>query len=476
MDTGLAVGGAAVLCYWPALGSYFVSDDFVWLARARDPWLSLGSLDERWFRPLGLAFWKLTVELLGSSARAHHLCNLAVHLLNCLLLYLLGREILKNEKIGLLAAGIFCLFPIHPEAVTWLSGRFDLLCGFFYLMSLLLLTRHLKDGKNTWLDFSALCCLLALLSKEMALSLPLVAFSLVHHRRPDLRLRQVLRKLWPFFALTLLVLVIRISGSGSLGGYARQFRLEWSSLRLLWSPLEVLFFPWNTALLDSPFRLAGLLFPMVTAIHLWALSQLRTAPRTTAFFAVVLYLTALPLVNLGKVYPNLQDSRYYYLPGAVFALWLASFLVAGRGRRLVIPLYLVALGEVCSLPITSRGERPGNGVTSSFRNWGCCRQGPSDWIESPIIIWGPTSFATAWIWWGAASVRCREEPAGGPSNRVPGREGASRKPYSTTGPGIGLNGNSSTFHVPRFGRGRRLSVHLSAKSGKGNVDRAEERQ
>ena len=357
---GSLLGGAAVLCYWPALGSYFVSDDFVWLARARDPWLALGSLDERWFRPLGLAFWKLTVELLGSSARAHHLCNLAVHLLNCLLLYLLGREILKNEKIGLLAAGIFCLFPIHPEAVTWLSGRFDLLCGFFYLMSLLLLTRHLKDGKNTWLAFSALCCLLALLSKEMALSLPLVAFSLVHHRRPDLRLRQVLRKLWPFFALTLLVLAIRISGSGSLGGYAHQFRLSWSSLRLLWSPLEVLFFPWNTALLDSPFRLAGLLFPMVTAIHLWALSQLRTAPRTTAFFAVLLYLTALPLVNLGKVYPNLQSSRYYYLPGAVFALWLASFLVAGRGRRLVIPLYLVTLGGLLfahNLPWGEAGKR-----------------------------------------------------------------------------------------------------------------------
>ena len=98
----------------------------------------------------------------------------------------------------------------------------------------------------------------------------------------------MLRKLWPFFALTFLALAIRISGSGSLGGYASQFRLEWSSLRLFWSPLEVLFFPWNTALLDSPFRLAGLLFPMVTAIHLWALSQLWTGPRTTAFFAVLL--------------------------------------------------------------------------------------------------------------------------------------------------------------------------------------------
>ena len=326
----------------------------------REPWLALAALDERWLRPLGLAFWKLTVALFGYSARAHHFCNLVVHLLNCVLLYLLGRELLKSEETGLLAAGIFCLFPIHPEAVTWLSGRFDLLCGFFYLMSLLLLTKHLKDEKQAWLGFSALCCLLALLSKEMALSLPLVAFAFVHHRRPDFSSRQVARKLWPFFALILLFLAIRFSVAGSLGGYASQFRWSWSSLRLLWSPLEVLFFPWNTALLDSPFRLAGLLFPVVTAVHLGALSQLQTAPRTTAFLAVLLYIMALPLVNLAMVYPNLQSSRYYYLPGAVFALWLASFLVARRDRRVVIPFYLVTLGALLfahNLPWREAGKQ-----------------------------------------------------------------------------------------------------------------------
>ncbi len=357
---GSLLGGAAVLCYGPALGSYFVSDDFVFLARAHDPWLSLGALDERWFRPLGLAFWKLTVELLGDSVVAHHFCNLIVHLLNCVLLYLLGRVLLKSEEAGLLAAGIFCLFPIHPEAVTWLSGRFDLLCGFFYMISLLLLTRYLEDEKKSWLGLSALGCLLALLSKEMALSLPLVAFAIVRLRRSDFSSRQVAGSLWPFFALTLLFLAIRLSVVGSLGGYAIQFRLSWSSLRILWSPLEVLCFPWNTALLDSPFRLAGLLFPVVSAFHLGALYQLRTSPRTTAFFALLLYLTALPLVNLAKVYPNLQDSRYYYLPGAVFALWLASFLGARRVRPFVISVYLVTLGALLlahNLPWREAGKR-----------------------------------------------------------------------------------------------------------------------
>ena len=360
MILGSLLGGAALLCYSPVLGSYFVSDDFVFLARAHDPWLSLGALDERWFRPLVLAFWKLTVEQFGDSVVAHHFCNLVVHLLNCVLLYLLGRVLLKSEESGLLAAGIFCLFPIHPEAVSWLSGRFDLLCGFFYLMSLLLLTRYLESEKKSWLGFSALGCLLALLSKEMALSLPLVAFAVVRLRRSDFSSRQVAGSLWPFFALALLFLAVRFSVVGSLGGYAIQFRLSWSSLRLLWSPLEVLFFPWNTDLLDSPVRLAGLLFPVVTAFHLGALSQLRTSPRTTALCVLLLYLTALPLLNLAKVYPNLQDSRYYYVPGAVFALWLASSMVAMRDRRIVIPVYLAALAVLLfahNFPWREAGKR-----------------------------------------------------------------------------------------------------------------------
>ncbi len=351
---------AAFLCYWPAFGSYFVSDDFALLARVQDPWLTLWSPQDRWFRPVGLVFWKLTVDLFGYSAPAHHLCNFLLHLCNVVLLYLLVRATFEDRRISTLTATIFCLFPIHPEAVTWLSGRFDLLCAFFYLSSLLLLIRYLKDSSRAGLGLSALAGLLALLSKEMALSLPLVAFVLVYQQRPDLRLQQVLMKVWPFFGLTFLVVAIRIFASGSVGGYEIQFRLVWSSLRLAWSPLELLFFPWNTTLLDSVLRPAGLLFPVVTAIHLWGLSQFRTAPRTTAFLALLLYLSVLPLVNLGKVYPNLQDARYYYLPATVFALWLASFLVARRGRRLVIPLYLVTLSGlllVHNLPWKEAGRQ-----------------------------------------------------------------------------------------------------------------------
>ena len=44
---GSLLGVAVAFCYSPALGSYFVSEDFVLMARVREPWLALGALDQR---------------------------------------------------------------------------------------------------------------------------------------------------------------------------------------------------------------------------------------------------------------------------------------------------------------------------------------------------------------------------------------------------------------------------------------------
>ncbi len=109
--------------YWSSLGSYFVSEDFIFLVRSQDPWQTFGSLQDRWVLPVGLVFWKLTVELFGYSAPAHRLCNLLVHFLNVALFYRLLRATIQDREVSLLAVVIFCLFLIHPEAVPGLSGH-----------------------------------------------------------------------------------------------------------------------------------------------------------------------------------------------------------------------------------------------------------------------------------------------------------------------------------------------------------------
>lgn len=104
--------------------------------------------------------------------------------------------VVGKRKYGWLAALLFCVYPVHPEAVTWAAGRFDLLSTTWQLVAGLCLVKachHLypvgsqtfaqKSNRAspatryglTWYAASLFAYLLALLSKEGAIFFPLVA-------------------------------------------------------------------------------------------------------------------------------------------------------------------------------------------------------------------------------------------------------------------------------------------------------------
>src|SRR5208283_4657406 len=88
---------------------------------------------------------------------------------------------------GVVAGLLFGLHPIHVESVAWASERKDLLCAFFFLLSLLAYIKYARfttaQRKVTkpvsWLSdkhylLSLGFFVLALLSKSMAVTLPVV--------------------------------------------------------------------------------------------------------------------------------------------------------------------------------------------------------------------------------------------------------------------------------------------------------------
>jgi protein O-mannosyl-transferase len=121
----------------------------------------------------------------------YHLNNLLLHSCNTVLVFFLGLKILSFEEVGLkekwtsarwaipasfLTALLFGLHPLHVESVAWVTERKDLLCGFFYLLTLLVyLDDASASGPKAWKSYACLCLFaMALLSKPMAISLPLV--------------------------------------------------------------------------------------------------------------------------------------------------------------------------------------------------------------------------------------------------------------------------------------------------------------
>jgi hypothetical protein len=131
-----------------------------------------------YYRPLSALSYLNDFIVWGANPVAFHVTNLALHTLNALLVYLLARNSLEHSDfspaVALLAALFFVVHPLTCEAVAWISGRTDLLCGLFFLMGLVILTSEsLGTTLSCALLFPVFFC--SLLAKESAMALLVIA-------------------------------------------------------------------------------------------------------------------------------------------------------------------------------------------------------------------------------------------------------------------------------------------------------------
>ena len=107
----------------------------------------------------------------------YHLGSLILHILNVLLVYFLTLAIQKDQIAALVAGLLFACHPALTEAVNCISFNEDLLAAMFYLASFLLYIGTAPNRKApaiTGFILALLLYLLGLLSKEMAITLPMM--------------------------------------------------------------------------------------------------------------------------------------------------------------------------------------------------------------------------------------------------------------------------------------------------------------
>ena len=170
---------AVVLAYLPALHAGFVWDDEP-LVTANLLLRSLSGLGEIWtgsrtadyFPITNTAFW-IEYQLFGKNAGGYHVVNILLHAANALLVW---RVLRRLEIPGAFLAGlVFGIHPLHAESVAWISELKNVLCMFFFLLSLLCFfesdDRRLLSGPVAYVA-SLVFFLLALLSKTQVVFLP----------------------------------------------------------------------------------------------------------------------------------------------------------------------------------------------------------------------------------------------------------------------------------------------------------------
>ncbi len=137
------------------------------------------------YRPVQGLYMYLLYHLFGFNPDGYHWAHNLLHAANATLMFLIvatlgGRGNSANRpyhphRLAFVAALLYAVLPNYSLAVFW-HAVVDPLAGFFYLLTIWLWTRFLDTRRaRTWaLAFAVF--LLALLSKEIAIFLPLFLF------------------------------------------------------------------------------------------------------------------------------------------------------------------------------------------------------------------------------------------------------------------------------------------------------------
>jgi protein O-mannosyl-transferase len=202
---GLFLIVATAVAYLPAWNGKPIWDD---KAHMTDPELrSVHGLVEIWTRPgatqqyyplVHSVFW-IEQKLWGDSVLGYHLVNILLHAVSALVLL----QILLRLKIpgAWLAAGLFALHPVQVESIAWISELKNTLSGFFFFCSILTyLDFDERRDRRSYIQ-SLILFLLGLLCKTVIAPLPAIILVVLWFRKGQLRIRDDVVPLVPFFAL-----------------------------------------------------------------------------------------------------------------------------------------------------------------------------------------------------------------------------------------------------------------------------------
>jgi len=330
-----------------------------------DYWSALGGHAYAYYRPLVILSHFVDCKLYGLNPAGHHLTNLLLHLVATLLVYRLLLELLPEaRRAAMLGSLLFGVHPVQTHAVSYIMGRTDILAGIFFVAGLFFFIRSTRCPLGQrWAGMVACACAclhLALFSKEMALTMPLVCFGywLCWARGPAavgraglvISLACLCASLGVYLAVRALVVTV-LPQAAFPEGFA-----PWQRAALVF--MTAGFYVWKLLLplnlcyygnLVLPGTYAQALGSPLLALGVVAVASgsLLVLRRSRPGFALGwIMVTLLPVLNIVPL-PFLAKENYLYLPSIGLALSFAMLLAAleqkGRGMAAVAAAVCISL-------------------------------------------------------------------------------------------------------------------------------------
>jgi tetratricopeptide (TPR) repeat protein len=308
------------------------------------------------WHPLTWISHAIDYAIWGLNPMGHHLTNIIFHGLNTFLVVILVIRLINytNQTLppliesnlsiiaGVVTGFLFGIHPIHVESVAWVSERKDVLCAFFFLLSILYYLKYtsstLKKQKTLNYSICLLLFILSLMSKPMAVTLPVVLIILDIYPLGRLNLRsaftsrrRVLMEKLPFLGLSLASSIITVIAQKTGGAILETLptdrilvafsALRFYLLKMVWpSNLAPLYqYPSNISFLTLQYMGSLILVVCITAFCIWSWKRHKVFLAAWTYYIV----TLLPVLGIIQVGSQAAADRYAYLPS------LGPFLLVG---------------------------------------------------------------------------------------------------------------------------------------------------
>jgi hypothetical protein len=328
----------------------FLLDDFLhidYLSKASQGnfQLFLNSLTGNWaqsdimksYRPIISISLFIDYLFFHTNPFGYHLVNVLLFFICALLVSLITLELtgLCGNRLGaspsIWAALLFAVYPLHPEVVGWIIGRGDLLCALFYFFCIFSYLRFRLTRENSYLYAALVSFLLSLLSKETAVTIPLViaAAEFLLYKSDQIKfIHRALYVSWfwvvlgSFATFRFVLLGTVVGGYGdnnivNINNIISVFAHKAALLKTIFPFHEEMQFPnWCTKVLAFAYLLSALCF----------VSKLLTKafrPRIYLFLLFWLAISILPSFQIWNIYPNLVGSRLFFIASAPLCIFIS---------------------------------------------------------------------------------------------------------------------------------------------------------
>lgn len=379
------------IVYWPVRDGAFVFDDRKLVVENQELWegtgFDLNVMQDRSedpvrtnYRPIRFLSYKLDALLTDwlldrqpdGTPRSlfFHLQNILLHAINSLLILLITRRLFPDlpSVVGYLVALAFALHPIQTESVAYVSGRRDVLFTLLYFLAVWIYLRC-RPGLAWWSGGAIVGCFTAaLLSKEMAISLPFTILA-IELGRPGPEGRRIPWKLLAVLGVVAVAFVYSLLAVGKPGGGTdywggSPWTAFWTSARVQMHYLGLLLWPFSGLTIDYSFSAfpvsKGPLAPWTGAASIVAIVGLLIASlwawfRGLRWLAVLVPLYFVSLAPVAQIlpHPERMAERFLYLSSAIFLAALTTILWRW-GRRAPLPAVGAAAFLLIMFTVTTR--------------------------------------------------------------------------------------------------------------------------